>query len=175
MELTREADYAVLCMLEVAKSGRMSAAEVARRTAVPPAFLGKIVGSLARAGMVKTRRGVHGGVELSRAPDLITLLDVIEGVQGPLRINECLFDPPRCEQVATCAVFPVWRHAQEQLHRALEVTLAEILAAESNSAPRRAVVGIGSRLDSVGPTQLPPAVCVLGTAGGPAGPEDDGQ
>lgn len=148
MELTREADYAVLCVIEVARSGRLSAAEIARRNDVSPTFLGKIVSSLARAGMVITRRGVHGGIELTREPHEVTLLDVIEAVQGPLCINECLYEPSRCSRDSLCPAYPAWREAQRRLRSALDVTLAELLQEEQTQ--ERDASGNGSAAGKCG-------------------------
>jgi Rrf2 family protein len=128
MQLTREADYAVLCVLEVSRNGRMSAAEVARRQNISSAFLGKIVGSLARAGILTTRRGVGGGIALARTPDALTLLEVVEAVQGPLAINQCLTHPESCDRVSNCYVAPIWHKAQDDLRAALSVSIADVIA-----------------------------------------------
>lgn len=128
MQLTREADYAVLCVLEVARFGRMSAAEVARRQDISAAFLGKIVGSLARAGILTTRRGVGGGISLARTPDSLTLLEVVEAVQGPLAINQCLAHPGACDRQIDCYVAPIWHKAQSELRDALSVSIADVIS-----------------------------------------------
>lgn len=128
LQLTREADYAVLCVLEVSRNGRMSAAEVARRQNISAAFLGKIVGSLARAGILTTRRGVGGGIALARTPDALTLLEVVEAVQGPLAINQCLTHPGSCDRVSDCYVAPIWHKAQDDLRAALNVSIADVIA-----------------------------------------------
>lgn len=131
MQLTREADYAVLAVIEVARHGRMSAAEVARRQNMSSAFLGKIVGTLAKAGILTTRRGVGGGIALARPTDALTLLEVVEAVQGPFAINECLSHPGSCDRSAYCYVYPVWQKAQADLKAALDVSIADILARET--------------------------------------------
>uniref|UniRef100_A0A831XQJ3 NADH-quinone oxidoreductase subunit L n=1 Tax=Thermus islandicus TaxID=540988 RepID=A0A831XQJ3_9DEIN len=83
--VTREADYAIRCVLEVARHGRISAARVAALQGISPTFLGKIVRSLARAGILATRRGVGGGIALAVPAGSITVLHVIEALEGPLR------------------------------------------------------------------------------------------
>ena len=128
MQLTREADYAVLCVLEVARFGRMSAAEVARRQEVSPAFLGKIVGSLAKAGVLTTRRGVGGGIDLGRPAESLTLLEVVEAVQGPFAINRCLIHSGSCDRQGDCCVYPLWVKAQRNMKAALDVSIAEVIA-----------------------------------------------
>jgi Rrf2 family protein len=129
--VTREGDYAVRCVLEVARSGRISAAEVARRQDISPTFLGKIVQSLARAGILATRRGVGGGIQLARPVESITLLQVIEAVEGSLAVNTCVGSSPMCTQLDTCPAFPVWCRVQEALNQALDVPFSRMLAGET--------------------------------------------
>lgn len=135
MQLTREADYAVLCVLEVARFGRMSAAEVARRQDISPAFLGKIVGSLAKAGVLTTRRGVGGGIDLARPPESLTLLEVVEAVQGPFAINQCLIHTGSCERQSGCYVYPLWVKAQHEMKAALDVSIAEVVTTGDKRLP----------------------------------------
>lgn len=127
MLVTREADYAIRCVLEVARHGRISAAQVAHIQGISPTFLGKIVQSLAKAGILATRRGVGGGVSLAVPAEEISLLGVIEAVEGPLYLNECLTGSTRCLQVDTCPVYPFLCRAQETLRDMLDVSIAELL------------------------------------------------
>jgi Rrf2 family protein len=126
MLVTREADYAIRCVLEVARQGRVSAARVAELQDISPTFLGKIVQSLARAGILATRRGVGGGVTLAVPLEEITLLRVIEAVEGPLCLNDCVADPPQCPQIDTCPVYPYLDRAQGALRALLTVSLDEL-------------------------------------------------
>ncbi|MGE5225331.1 MAG: RrF2 family transcriptional regulator [Planctomycetaceae bacterium] len=150
MLVTREADYAIRCVLEVARQGRVSAARVAELQDISPTFLGKIVQSLARAGILATRRGVGGGVTLAVPLEEITLLRVIEAVEGPLCLNDCVADPPQCPQIGTCPVYPYLDRAQGALRALLTVSLDEL--AKDGPAPmsgfdvaRAQVQGNGSR------------------------------
>lgn len=127
MLVTREADYAVRCVIEVARVGRTSAAQVARIQSISPTFLGKIVQSLAKSGILATKRGVGGGIALARDPEDITLLQVIEAVGGPLVINECLQSPDSCGQIHDCPAFPYLCEAQERLRESLDVSVAQLL------------------------------------------------
>lgn len=127
MLVTREADYAIRCVLEVARHGRVSAARVAEIQSISPTFLGKIVQSLARAGILSTRRGVGGGVSLAQPLESITVLRVIEAVEGPLCLNDCVADPPQCPQIDTCPVFPFLERAQGALKELLTVNLSELV------------------------------------------------
>jgi Rrf2 family protein len=136
MLVTREADYAIRCVLEVARHGRVSAAQVARTRSISRTFLGKIVQTLAKAGIVSTRRGVGGGISLAVAPEDVTLLQIIEAIEGPLVLNECLLPQPECAHIAICPAYPYLCEAQGSLRRILDVSVAEMLARESASAQR---------------------------------------
>jgi Rrf2 family protein len=125
--VTREADYAVRCVVEVARSGRTSAAQVARIQGISPTFLGKIVQSLARAGILATRRGVGGGIALAKPVTDITLLQVIEAVEGPLCINDCLQSPAQCGHVRDCPAYPYLWDAQARMREALDVSLDHLV------------------------------------------------
>jgi Rrf2 family protein len=137
--VTREADYAIRCVLEVAGHGRISAARVASLQNISPTFLGKIVQSLAKAGILATRRGVGGGISLAVPVESITLLQVIEAVEGPLCLNDCLTNPPQCQHIADCPAFPFLCEAQESLHAILNVSFAEMIR---RSGPIRPVAAM---------------------------------
>ncbi len=123
MQLTRQADYAVRTVLDLTgRPQRQSpTGEIARRQRIPPAFLRKIVQTLARAGYVRTLRGADGGVRLVREPAAITLRQVIEAVEGPVRLNRCLIRRGECALDRICPVHPVWQHIQDVLVRELDV------------------------------------------------------
>lgn len=127
MLVTREADYAIRCVLEVARHGRISAAQVARLQGISPTFLGKIVQSLAKAGILATRRGVGGGISLALPVESITLIQVIESVEGPLCLNDCLTSPPQCPHVGSCPAYPYLAGAQEALREVLNVPFDKLL------------------------------------------------
>jgi len=137
MQLTRQADYAVRVVLDLSvRPQRQSrTGEIARRQRIPPAFLRKIVQTLARAGFVRTVRGADGGVSLVREPAAITLRQVIEAVEGPVRLNRCLIRRGECALDRICPVHPVWQHIQDVMVRELDaVTFAQLGAARM--APR---------------------------------------
>jgi Rrf2 family protein len=127
MIMTREADYAVRCVLEVARQGHLSVTQVAAQEEISPAFLSKIVRSLARAGVLSTRRGVGGGMTLARPPEQITMLEVIEAAGGPLHLGECLLDPPTCLRAPACPIHPHLCEAEQKLREELSVSIADLV------------------------------------------------
>lgn len=125
MQLTRQADYAVRAVLYLAKltpGGQASTAHIAAAQKIPPTFLAKIVSQLAAAGVLHAARGAHGGVKLARSADSISLLDIVEAIDGPLQLNECVGNPTACPQAETCVVQAVWCEAQSELSARLRQT-----------------------------------------------------
>ena len=121
MQITRETDYAIRCVLYLSgKRGSVTMVdEISRKTAVPKSFLAKILQKLSRAGIVRSHRGVKGGFEISREPREISLLDVIEAVQGPVAMNACALDESVCSLSSSCSVHPVWVEVRGEVEKIL--------------------------------------------------------
>jgi len=131
MQITRQADYAVRAVLYLAgltNGRRAPTSEIAREQRIPPSFLAKIVSQLSVAGVVQTSRGARGGVALARSPNDISLLEVIEAIDGPIMLNECVDDPSACFFGEDCPVQGVWCDAQSSLVHKLRATDFEVLA-----------------------------------------------
>lgn len=104
MEITRQADYAMRAVLYLATYRLANTREIAKAQSVPREYLAKIVQELARAGIVKTQRGVGGGITLARPPEEISLIDVLEAIEGPLTINRCFSHPRECPRESFCSM-----------------------------------------------------------------------
>jgi Rrf2 family protein len=118
MQITRQADYAVRAVLhlaEIKNGGRAPTSRIASEEHIPPSFLAKIVSQLSVAGVVQTSRGARGGVSLARDPREITLLEVVEAIDGPIQLNECVNDPKACPFGEKCKVHAIWCKAQTDL------------------------------------------------------------
>lgn len=118
MQITRQADYAVRAVLHLAKIGnteRAATSTVAREQNIPPSFLAKIISQLSIAGLLHTSRGARGGVTLARDAKDITLLEVVEAIDGPIQLNECVGSEGACTFDDNCPIKPVWCDAQEEL------------------------------------------------------------
>jgi Rrf2 family protein len=89
---------------------------------IPPSFLAKIVSQLSVAGVVQTSRGARGGVALARQPDEITLLEVVEAIDGPITLNECVPDRSQCVFGHDCPVYDIWCETQTDLVKQLSGT-----------------------------------------------------
>lgn len=78
---------------------------------VPYAFARGIQRDLVRAGLVVSHRGARGGIALAREARDISVLDVLEAVQGPVSCSVCTTDPNWCTQMGGCSVHRIWREA----------------------------------------------------------------
>ena len=136
MQLTRAADYAVRVMVHLAgltSGARATKSQLAASGDVPEAFVGKILQALSRGGLITSHRGSVGGFTLARPADSVTLLDVVELMEGPLQLNACLGPNPSCGRLAWCCVHDVWARAQEALAGVLRgVTIASLAQATAN-------------------------------------------
>ena len=125
MQITRQADYAVRAMVYLAQLGqdqRAATSQIAQEKQIPPSFLAKIVSQLSVAGLLTTSRGARGGVSLAKAPDEISLLDVVEAIDGPILLNECVSENSDCAFGESCVIKPVWCDAQQELVNRLRQT-----------------------------------------------------
>ena len=121
MQITRETDYAIRCVYHL--SGKIGAVtmvdEISREMGIPKSFLAKILQKLSKAAIVKSYRGVKGGFEIARDPAEITLLDVIEAVQGPVAMNICALDDALCGFSSNCSIHPVWVEVRKEVEKLL--------------------------------------------------------
>lgn len=125
MQITRQADYAIRAVLYLAQLGpnqRAATSTVAQEKRIPPSFLAKIISQLSIAGLLHTSRGARGGVSLARDPKDISLLDVVEAIDGPILLNECVSDAGTCTFEDDCPLHPIWKDAQAQLVERLRNT-----------------------------------------------------
>jgi Rrf2 family protein len=130
MELTRKGEYAIRGIVYLATRPDDQVcllSEIAAAVDVPPTFLAKIFQQFSKIGLVKSYRGTGGGFILGRAADKITLLEVVEAVEGPIIPNRCVVNKGDCPRDATCNVHPVWVDVQSQVRVILgKVTLQEL-------------------------------------------------
>lgn len=138
MQITRQADYALRAMLYLARletNERAATSKIAEEQEIPPSFLAKIISQLSIAGLIHTSRGAHGGVSLARKPSEVSLLEVVEAIDGPISLNECVHDPDICSFGDNCPIHDVWCEAKEELVRKLRAsTFDKLLEREQAKA-----------------------------------------
>jgi Rrf2 family protein len=137
MNITRAADYAVRVMVHLAglpAGSCVARPDLTQATGTPDSFLAKVLQQLVQARMITSRRGSGGGFRLAVAPESVSLLDVIEAIEGPTQLNACLEPGPSCERKSWCAAHLIWVEAQLALQGVLRsASLAELAARSCNA------------------------------------------
>lgn len=131
MQITRACEYGVLGLLALARrrAGEVVMLEViSREESIPVSFLGKIFQGLAKAGLVRSSRGSGGGFSLTRPPSDISILQVIEGLEGPIALQRCLEAEPECEHIGGCALCGLLSEAQDRVREVFSRTSLEQLS-----------------------------------------------
>jgi Rrf2 family protein len=100
--------------------------EIAQERDISKSFLAKILQTLAKAGIVQSTRGKKGGVRLAKKAAEISLLDVVEAMEGTVAMNMCAVDKKACSLSRSCCVHPVW----VEIRAAVETRLRQINFAE---------------------------------------------
>ncbi len=138
MQLTRAADYAVRIMIHLATlppGSRPNRAALSEAGDIPEHFVGKVLQSLARARLIDSHRGMNGGFALAMPASKITLLDVIEALEGPTQLNACLSKGTTCNRTKHCPAHCIWAEAQGAMTRVLKrSTIAALAADQSRTA-----------------------------------------
>jgi Rrf2 family protein len=118
MQITKQADYAlraIVFLAQIGKDEKASTSNIAKAQKIPPSFLAKIISQLSIAGLIHTSRGARGGVSLAKEPEDISVLDVIQAIDGPVILNECTENPDACPFQSSCPLFEIWCDARDML------------------------------------------------------------
>lgn len=132
--LSRAAEYAIRGMLHLSSKPDLEATgieEVSKAQDVPSAYLAKLFQLLAKKGYVRSFRGAGGGFALAKNPKDITLLEIIETLEGRIFLNDCLIREGYCPKDNVCPVHDVWRKAQKKFLEHLNNCTFEQLAANA--------------------------------------------
>lgn len=115
LRLTKRTDYAIRACLYLATSdddGPVPSRRIAEAMEIPDRFLPQVLADLARSGLVASTNGKRGGYRLTRDPARLSILEIVETVEGPSRSERCVLEERPCDGRSTCALHPVWAAAQ---------------------------------------------------------------
>ncbi|MGQ9681440.1 MAG: RrF2 family transcriptional regulator [Anaerolineae bacterium] len=135
MRLSHKGEYGLMALLELATrygAGPQQAAALAAARGIPAPYLPQILLSLRQAGLVRSTRGPRGGHELGRAPELITLQEAVEALEG-IGSSGCAGGESGagCSRQDQCALLEVWQRADAAMAAVLaQVTLADLVRRE---------------------------------------------
>ena len=142
VKVSTRGDYASRALLSLALHGGQtqptSVRDIAERTGLPQPYLEQILLALKGAGLVRSKRGVGGGYILARAPEDVTLGQIVSAVEGPIVAGD--FGEPHqngaCDHEGQCALLAVWSEVGELMRRHLDsFTLADMVATARGMAP----------------------------------------
>jgi len=136
MQITRAGEYGVLGLMHLARhhpGQRAMIDEMSRQEGIPKSFLAKIFQNLAKAGLVRSVRGSGGGFALARNPAEISVLEIVEAVEGRIVFQRCKQDKPECEHVGGCALCSLFERAQDGVKDVLTRTsLRDLIQQQEN-------------------------------------------
>lgn len=116
--LSQGAQYAVSAIISLSRQpdgAVVSAADLAQPLNCPPAYLSQILSKLKPSGILKSQRGSKGGVTLNRSPDEISLLEVVEAVDGDEFFDSCFLGIKGCGEIEPCPFHEIWSNYREQI------------------------------------------------------------
>ena len=131
LSISRQTDYACRVILHLAMlppSERVTAQDIAKKRLIPRALVRRVITQLSNAGLLTTTRGLNGGLELARPASEISLLDVVQAMEGPLALNACAINPQACPLMKVCSVHETWVHTREMLAAELSQSTFDKLA-----------------------------------------------
>lgn len=124
IRINRETDYAVVILSHMAEDPqrRFNAAALAEQRRLPAPVVSKILKHLARAGLLQSFRGAKGGYGLARAPEAVSLADIVAAMEGPISLTHCADagDAGGCQYHSGCVVSSNWSRINQVVQQALE-------------------------------------------------------
>ena len=135
MQLTREGDYGIRSVLYLARQPYKKISfvtEISEEYKIPRSFLAKILQKLVKAKIVRSYRGVKGGFSLARQAKDISVLDVLEAIEGKLAMNICLADKKKCDFSRNCPIHSVWASVQSKVIDVLKKSNFDDLSRHKN-------------------------------------------
>jgi Rrf2 family protein len=137
LKLSTKARYALRAMIELALhegGGTVQLREVAKAQHLSPKYLEQLTIPLRHAGLVQTERGPHGGYELAKPATSITALDIVEAVEGPVNVLDCIGRSSVCDRTGACAARDLWVRLRCSIGEILSETTLADLRSEQQSA-----------------------------------------
>jgi FeS assembly SUF system regulator len=129
LRMSRLTDYGTVVLAHLASnnSNCVSATKLAAVSGIALPTVSKLLKSLAKAELVHSTRGAHGGYHLARKPQQISAAEVIDALEGPISITECSSHNSHCSYESICNVGSAWQRVNIAIRRALDdISLADL-------------------------------------------------
>jgi len=151
LRMTKQADYGIVLLSHMAReqdpeslSKRFAAPGLAEETGLPLPTVSKILKLLSRVGVLESHRGVKGGYSLADSPEKISVVRMIEALDGPIAFTECVEDAPgSCSQEATCHIRGNWQLINDAVRDALKaISLADLVSTQPDLLVQLTIGGL---------------------------------
>ncbi|MDD3336249.1 MAG: Rrf2 family transcriptional regulator [Eubacteriales bacterium] len=130
MKLSTRGKYGLYAMYYLAKhqgEGPQTLQSISTM-GVPKQYLEQLLGNLRRTGLVSTVRGAQGGYQMAKPADQITLLDIVDAMEGPIELSECTSQEHVCDRSCNCPVRWVWQQVTDSINGELQkIKLSDML------------------------------------------------
>jgi len=147
MKISARARYGLRIMLDIAANSRdfpRSIKDIALSQQISEKFISQLVIPLRQAGYIRSTRGIQGGLQISRKPELITLLNIVETMEGPISVLDCVSCTQVCPRQDICRVSGIWGGLNACIRDYLQkITLKDILEETRTSAAATAISAEG--------------------------------
>jgi Rrf2 family transcriptional regulator, iron-sulfur cluster assembly transcription factor len=140
MSLSQSTGYAInaLACVSEQKGQPVLIRDIAKGASVPRAYLAKLLAKLAGAGLVQSKRGLRGGVRLARDPGAISIYEIMEAIDGPEALSQCLLGMAVCSDERACPTHEFWTAARKRIEIVLrEMTLSDVSSFQRKIRNRR--------------------------------------
>jgi len=131
MKISTKIRYGTRAMVELAShygEGPIELKEIAKNESISLKYLEQVIIPLRSAGLVKSVRGSKGGYSLARPPSEICISDLVEILEGPVNLVECLRDPKGCQRPSFCVSRDIWEEVSNGISRIFHsVTLEDMV------------------------------------------------
>ena len=153
LKLSKKIDYGLISLMHLARRSdkpHWSAREIGAEYDIPLELLAKILQKLVQRGLISSQHGANGGYSLRRSPDEINVAEVIQAIEGPFSLTDCLSDEGVCGQFDKCNVkSPLQRLNDLVVRRLMDITIEQMNREDLDLANRKSEMGRESDLVSI--------------------------
>ena len=143
MKVSAKGRYGLRILLDVAlhqERGPVALRDISRRQAISHKYLWQVIHPLQAAGLLRATRGARGGYVLARAPEEISIRDIVNILEGPISVVACITAPDTCERSVSCIAREAWAEIETKLNDAMRsITLKELIRRHKEQESRRAL------------------------------------
>jgi Rrf2 family protein len=124
--------------------------QIVEQEKIPPLYLRKVLGELRRHRLLRSSRGIHGGYELARSPETITLWDVFRVLEPDPYLDGCILGQGQCHHESSCALHEDWQRVRRELLRLLQSKTISEVAASTSTRPQESEESLCPTLEADG-------------------------